>query len=1026
MASRTVPFPLYVGRKDSVDAKLAPMGILATCKNLRVRKDGRLSCRHGYQPLSTSAGGSDFDVFDLHDFNGRLLALHSNATDGYPTQASEYAPTAASGLRWFTPQPWHDLTPFTALRDLDVASPPSSGVDEIDSAAGGGHVCVITRSVGGVVMAVVIRESDGQAVFISELSSNLSRPTAHFRVTFAQDTFYVASLRADNSLDILSYAIGGSSFDTLVNQAFSSSATAPVFDIVPVDNPTSTAFTGARVCIAFDRGTTTDLTIRVYTGSGAQVGSDITLAGTDTISASVNCDQTANRISLAIVVTGGAATLRTYNMSTRALLVGATSVTGIGTHITLTRIPAPPSGANQLAVIATTTGNDTLVSVVTEAAHAGTASASLGKLVHTTRCVHWTSTTGTASNRQYAVVFGGYVAPDIASTSRATNALFFVVTGGVGSVAGNVHMATRDFTRATPRTLRNVGLHLDTSNSRVTWCALRDSGSGTSMPAVTSFARHSAARRQGVTFGGLRYFAGAPMQVYDGRTLTEHFQEVPGIISATPSNSTGTLTNSATYTYVAHWETTLADGSFWQSAPSDPFPVTMGAADDTVTLVVSTPHHSAVANGSTSQVGADIVCVVSRTVFAGGVEGSLYRQVKTSTVPVGLGNYGDNLTIVDEMPDATAAVQTALYTQAARGSLSGCLEHNAPRAGEYVAASESRLYVAGQLRANGFQVSKEAFIEEPFTFSEFSTFFGQVAGRVRALYSLDGVRLLFTTDELFAVPGAGPDDLGGGQLESPVRIPSPSGIEDWRSMLESPEGLWFQLDDGKLYLLPRGGGAPVWAGVEIQDTLASYPVITGACKSRRDDALLFACQNTSAGTDGRIIVRSQRTGIWCEDTPPLTASEGIEAICSFEDSVVYVTGGAPYQQSTTSFADGTSTVIPTQLKTQPLYPFGVGGTGLIHDVLIDGEYRSAGTLALRVSYDDGANFSSLPSFSLTGLAVGATVQRKWALPLVGARSLVVELTYTPSTAGEGFIAKSGMLLVTPDQGLPELLPSEMA
>jgi hypothetical protein len=32
---------------------------------------------------------------------------------------------------------------------------------------------------------------------------------------------------------------------------------------------------------------------------------------------------------------------------------------------------------------------------------------------------------------------------------------------------------------------------------------------------------------------------------------------------------------------VLHWEMVLADGSLWQSAPSEPFTVTLGAADDT-------------------------------------------------------------------------------------------------------------------------------------------------------------------------------------------------------------------------------------------------------------------------------------------------------------------------------------------------------------------------------------------------------------------------------------------------------------
>jgi hypothetical protein len=1028
MTTKLVSFPLSLGRRDSVDPKLAPLGVLATCSNLRVAKDGRLVSRFGYQPLTMTFGLRTVQAFDLHEFNGRLLALCTSGADSYPTQALEYT-GQGSTLSWFAETTGHELTPFLGLREMDTIPPPSSGIDEVDSAAGGGYICVCSRSVTGALQAVVIRESDGQMTASADLSLFSA---AHFRVTFSVDTFYVAVQRANNQIDIISHRPGVSAgFALLATAAYASNATAATFDIVPVDNPTSTATSGARVCLAADHSTATDLIIRVFSGTGSQVGSDIALSGTDTISLSVNCDQTANRISLGIVASGGANTLRTYNMSSGALLVGPTTIVAapLGVTTTITRIPAPASAgaATQVAVATLTTANNTVVTVVTEAAHATTRANTVSNAVITTRLIHWTPSMLTSITREYPVVFGGYVSPNAASTTDATNALFFCAPVGNANNGGWAHMATRDFTRATPRTMRNLGLHIDASTSRVTWCALRTSGSGTAQPAITTFARFSTERRQAVTFGGLRYFTGAPLQVYDGRCLTEPFQEVPGIISAAPSNSTGTLTNSATYSYVVHWECTLADGSFWQSAPSSPTSVTMGAADDTVTLTVSTPHHTAVAGGNDSSTMPDLTCVVSRTVFSDGIQGSIYRRSTTATISVGMTVYGANMQIIDLVPDSTLATAEALYTQGERGSLSGCLEHNGPRSSQYVAASESRLYLAGQLRYNQFQVSKEAFLEEPFNFSDFSTFFGQVAGRIRGVHSLDQVRLIFTADDIFAVPGAGPDDLGGGQLEAPIRIPTPSGLEDWRSLLEGPDGLFFQLDDQKLYLLPRGGGAPVWIGVDIQDTLASFPIITGACKSRRDDVLLFACQDTTAGTSARIIVRSQRTGVWSEDTPPTQSSRGLEGgIVSYGDTVAYVSGGTVYVQSASSYADNSSTAITTVLKTQPLYPFMLGGTGLIHDVLLVGEYRSAGTLSLRVSYNDGVSFSSLASVVLTGLTVGETVRRRWALPLVGAKSVILEWTFSPTVAGAGFVANMATLLVTPDDGLPELLPAEAA
>jgi hypothetical protein len=327
---KLVSFPLSLGRKDSVDPKLAPLGVLATCSNLRVRKDGRLGSRNGYQALTMTAGSNTLKAFDLHEFNGRLQALGSPVLDAYPVQGLEYTGQGGA-LSWFAETTGHELTPFVGLRDLDVLPPPSAGVDELDTAAGGGYVCVCTRSTSGnQIQAVVIRESDGQMTASADLTLF---STAHFRVTFSVDTFYIASQLATNQIDILRHRPGvDAGFATLKSAAYAANATAAVFDIVPVDNPSSSLSTGARVCLAVDHGVATDLIIRVFTGAGVQVGGDIALAGVDTTSVSVNCDQTANRVSLGIIVTGGTMTLRTYNMSSGALLVGPTTLTAGGDY----------------------------------------------------------------------------------------------------------------------------------------------------------------------------------------------------------------------------------------------------------------------------------------------------------------------------------------------------------------------------------------------------------------------------------------------------------------------------------------------------------------------------------------------------------------------------------------------------------------------------------------------------------------------------------------------------------------------
>jgi len=1025
MAKKVVSFPLAEGRRDRVDPKVAPFGVLATAKNLRVRKDGRLGCRNGYTALDMRTSGGTMTAYDLHEYQGRLIALGSHSSSGFPERPYEYTGLGATNgnVYWRYETDKQELTPFTDLRDITVMSPPSGGADVCDAAIGAGYVLTIVRSVSGVVTAICVRESDNQPILTEVLSS--TQGTTDCRCTFAVDTFYVVSQISTNQLDLLSFKpTTNTAFQVFKSNWSAASATRAAYDIVPVENPTT-----ARIAVARDRGAGIDAVIRVYDSSAAQVGSDITVSGTDSTTLALAVDQTANRVHIGIRAVGGGSTLRTYNMSSGALLLGPTALTA-GNGVAICRIPptAAAGAAAQVATASEVSGGNVSVQYWSEAAHAATASTTIFGATLKTRLLPWTSASSTNANNKYAVCFGGTLAPDPANPDTfPSNALFFTASGS----ANSAHMVLRDFTSAyrtvatTPVGInRQLGLHLDSSTGRVVWCSMREAASGSPTPSITTLAKNSSERRQSAKFGDLLYLAGGPVQVYDGRCLTEPFAELPGIISATPSNGSGALTSSAQYDYVLHWEMTLADGSIWRSAPSVPFSVTLGSTDDTVTLVTSTPRLLTVMLNATNGYGPDITEVISRTVWDGS-KGAVFRRTASDNV-TGVGNdYGAQSTIEDDTSDASLADEEEIYTQADRGVYSGPLEHDGPQPCKFIAATESRLLMGGLLRRSKFQMSKEAFLDEPFTWSEFSSFFSQVSGALRGLASLDGARLVFTADDIFAFFGDGPDDVGGGAIGRAQDIPTPSGLEDWRSLLKGPDGLYFQLDDEKIYRMPRGGGAPEWIGVDVRDTLTSYPVITGACKSRRDDAAVFACENTGS-SDGRLLVRSFRTGIWTEDTPPLTTSQGIEAVASYGDSIAYISGGAVYVQSTTGFADGTSTVITTALKTQPIYPFGLGGYGSIWAVLITGEYRSAGTLALRVSYDDGVSFTSYDSYTLTGLTVGLTVQKRWEIQQSDFTSLVFEWTFTPSSAGEGFIAQEASILVEPEEGLRVLAAAEAA
>lgn len=1017
---RKVTIPMAFGRADRVDPKFAPFGALATAKNLRVRKDGRLASRNGYQPLTmTDINSNTLVAFDLHEYsNGRLCAFGATHLEAHPTDIYEYRGAAFSA-------PWrpsdesgsyrHTLAPLTNPRQLGGVSQPAGGVDMSDCAAGLGYVCVVYKPTGGTHCFIqVTRESDDQVIFSRSLAS---QAWVEARVCFAVDRFYVLGIDGTSgAIELGSFIPTTSTTVSVIATVAASGFTGPlgIIEINAVARPS-----GSAVIVAYGLTSGTDITVKRYNSAGAQQGSTLTIGGfVSPRTADIEADETDNTVNVLVSTLATAVTLRTYSFA-NALLDGPTTMTA-GNRARLCRCPARADGHgtgafnDHVAVaVEQTTGTITVI-WYDQDTHNADYTENIFNAQLTSRMI----ACGSERNAT-GVLFGGYVEP--LPTDLSTNALWYLDST-------ITQMVTRDLRGSARRSRRSfdpLGLARDASTGRVAWMSLYESGEGIEQFSITTFDALSTARRQSASAGGLLYLAGAPVQVYDGHNTTESsFNEVPGIKAITQGTG-GDLTPLGTYLYIHLWEYHMPDGSFFRSATSPPFEVTLTGANDETLVDIISPHSERVALGDsgTASVGAEVTGVLYRTIWNGSAvppsRGSQYHEVQRFTCPTEQSGYGVNYSISDTLSDVDASDNPFLYTQG------GPLEHTAPEPCAYITSSSGRLLVAGIAQQSEYQESKEQEYGEAVNFSELSSYFGRCPNPITGAMSLDGVRLLFTRTDVYVVAGEGADNAGVGGLPQPIRLASPGGLRDWRSLLDGPDGVWAQFDDAKLYRIPRGSGAPEWVAVDAQDVLAAFPTITGACRARADDAIAFACSNGDPGTDSRILVRSLRTGMWTEDTPPLSSSSGVRALCSFGDRLAYVSGGVVYAQNT-GFTDGAASVITTEWQTHPIYPFELGGNGKMLDMQATGEFRSAGDLALRVSYDDGVSFTTYDAFTLTGLTVGATVKRRWAIQQDDLQSAVFELVFTPSAPGEGFILNAITLLVEPASGLEDLDPADMA
>jgi len=1013
---RKVSIPFNAGSKEKIASKHAPFGVLKLGKNLRHRELGGLGMRNGYVPVGQTTLTGTLVAHDLFEYQGRLCALGSDQGEGYPSAVFEF--TNLANAKWRCSGHPAGVSPFTNAREVAGVPQLEGGVDRADAVSGGGYTLLVYHASGNDhSYALIVDSRTNQTVHFEDLTNGVAFAgiITLERAAFAGGKFFIqASKVSDNSLLIAQFTVGTSSAFTsfaTVDGANANLVTAQ--DLVAVTHNTT-----ALLCSAFDRGAATDLNIKVYQSNGAQLGGTIAVAGTTAVRIALDADQADNTILLG-ASTSVASSITTFNFA-GGVVAGPTAITHGGRMSVARRSPGVGS---DLAFIAVKSTNDTVIqSLAVDTLPAPTTVQTLFNVNPVTRLFNLQGPTP-------SLVIGGL----IGASGPQTSALFHV---------GNstMHAMTRDYlVAADPASgFLQPTLTYDSTVGSLAWLSMHktDGALAVFFPSVTLVDYRSTARAQNVSYGGLQYFSSGTPWVYDGRAATEiGFLEPPVITSAVTAVGAGALTPGARYTWTAHWSVEFADGSFIESAPSLPVTRTMGAADNQATITVTGPHSLHTVLGSSS-LGASVTLVISRTEWSPttvdpttGVPGVPFSQLRRSVqsdLDADVTTYGQSSAVVDTTSDATLATRGVIYTQGDRGEFSASVEHDAPESCRYIAATESRLVTGGLVRPYEFQVSKEAFLGQPFAFSLLSNFYGLVDSTVRGVYALDGVKLIFTRNDIYGVRGEDPDDEGKGVVGSPSRIPSPSGLVDWRSFLEEQGGLWCQLDDDKLFRMPRGAGAPEWLGQDVQKTMQSFPVISATARHKADHVALFAASN-AALTDARILCRDMLFETWLFDSPPLQSSKGIEALTVFGRTAAYVSGGVVYQQTPGLFVDNTSTFIDLEALTQPIYPFGIGGDGEIHDAMLTCEYRGDCVLGFRVSYDDGKTFTTLASFTITGLTAGATVQKRWALPRIVTDSVVFDITVTSNGAPtEGLVLNELDLLVTDESGMPELDPQDCA
>lgn len=959
-------FPFLEGQHQEIDAKVLPDGYLSACKNVRLRKDGRFGVRADFDALGNDTATSiDVAPRDLVSFGDALCAFvaPSNITGDttlwdiadYTRQTpAEWKPSSLSASNPLDTR----LPTVTNVRMLSGA--PAIGgatsVTRMDCAAAGGIVgLAFEQSAGSASLIQFFRASDGASVLSTVLNGGAPR------IVSVGTTFFFTATAGGNILLAKYDPTTDADKTDLTNITASSNG---IYDLV-----TNRAGTGFWV--AFNTaGPTTSLV--PYNSSGV-AGAAIT--GPAVLYDYVAIRETLTRVHLVSVLAAGTVELRSYTLA-GALSTGPTTLAA-----TSDRQPgiadATYSGTEAVlvAIEETASPNDVAWTITNALTHA----AIFGPVTIADTFLGAKPISGGSTNYHYLV---GGIAPD---GSFFSSFLQCASRSGVFTVGAytNKFGATKPAINHTPQIAK------DASTGKCYWPTLTVADAGIARPQIAEFDFPSTARRQTAQMAGILYIGGGAVEAYDGRgVVSVGYFEKPRIVSATPSNGAGSLPSGVTLLVALVREERDALGNLVESDISDVSSVVMGGADDTVTLVTTTPHGQRAVSGTLD--------VAHRS--TSGI--NQLRRAENST------SVGATITLLAS--DATVRANGVIYTQSGRAALGAILPHEAPPPADFLWKFGSRLLAAS---ADQAFVSKEIFPGRQVEWSGAVGFtIPKISERITGCAALDQRGFLFTSERIYQFSGDGPNDAGEGRYSEPSVVPGSTGLLTWQSLVETPLGLLFQGSNGQLWLLPRDGSPPSWIGQAVRDVLVSFPTVTAAVLLVKEQLVSFTCNNSGA-TDARVVSYDLRAKTWIVDE--FTSSTPITSACSYQGRLAYLSSGVVYTEKTSLTP---ATFIEHSVTTGTVKPF---DWGKICGIELLGEYRGDCNLRCRISYDDGKTYTNLATHQLrsTEFAVGDTVERTWAPLRRKCDSFKLDFqALTPGSASEGLVFNAFRIEYMPERG----------
>ena len=320
----------------------------------------------------------------------------------------------------------------------------------------------------------------------------------------------------------------------------------------------------------------------------------------------------------------------------------------------------------------------------------------------------------------------------------------------------------------------------------------------------------------------------------------------------------GTLTGSKDYYYKFVPIQTDGAGNLHRGIPSTPVKATTTGTNKTIASLVaplSLTLRAPYASSSTST-KYTVYYEVYRSQPSPGSTGT---DVQTNYLDLLSATSNAFLTYTDAgaVADATSAGNANCYT------FGGALPNVCPPGAKDIVAHQGRAWIIAD--DGDLYFSKQVVMGEAVNFSDAETSPLDVVDGI-ALASMDDKLIAFSRKRIYYQTGFGPGDNGlQSDYQGFVRIQSPVGCIDRRSVVSTPDGVFFQSPIG-IYLLTRGLEV-VYVGQPVQDELAAYPVIVSAILHPSQPWIYFYVTKAD-NSAGERLVYDYRVQKWYTDTLP--------------------------------------------------------------------------------------------------------------------------------------------------------------